>query len=73
MGMRQLTDSDIDFFANVMPEWCGKTAEEGRKNAEEWKRMRRETEEERDRRIQKEADELLAKVMIAEAAKEIEG
>lgn len=39
--MRKLTDEDIDFFAAVMPEWCGKTPEEGKKKAAEWQKIRR--------------------------------
>lgn len=34
--MRGLTNEDLDF----MPEWFGKTPEEGRKKAKEWLKMR---------------------------------
>lgn len=50
--MRDLTKEDLDFFATVMPEWLGKTPEEGRKKSKEWLEMRRK--EQQEEKAQKE-------------------
>lgn len=47
--MRPLTESDLDFFASVMPEWFGKTPEEGRAKAREWRKLR--SREEHEKRV----------------------
>lgn len=58
-----MTDETMDMFANVFPEWCGKTPEEGRKAAAEWRRLRsKEYQDEVDRKA-KELAEQVSKVL----------
>lgn len=53
-----MTDEMMDMFANVFPEWCGKTPEEGRKAAAEWRRLRsKEYQKECDRKAKELAEQ----------------
>ena len=66
-----MSDEDIDFFANMMPEWLGRTPEEGRKKAQEWKKMRAEADEEKQKRLKEEIDAFIDKVYDAIGRTEI--